>query len=107
MSRVLTSLIQLTCGTAECGCALHRIAQGGLDRLPLLDAAGLLLNNSLLTPESRKEDMHRSIEHPALSPLKQRFPDAKLLVTEFRAAVTVAVPRENIRDIATFLRDDP
>jgi NADH-quinone oxidoreductase subunit C len=51
--------------------------------------------------------MHRSIEHPALNPLKQRFPDAKLLVTEFRAAVTVVVPRENLADIATFLRDDP
>ncbi|MDB5354000.1 MAG: nuoC [Phycisphaerales bacterium] len=51
--------------------------------------------------------MHRSIEHPALNPLKQHFPDAKLLVTEFRAAVTVVVPRENLADIATFLRDDP
>ncbi|MDB5175013.1 MAG: nuoC [Phycisphaerales bacterium] len=50
--------------------------------------------------------MHRSIEHPALNPLKQRFPDARLLVTEFRGAVTVAVPRENLGEIATFLRDD-
>ncbi|MDB5289948.1 MAG: nuoC [Phycisphaerales bacterium] len=78
-----------------------------LCHVPVLDAAGLLLNNSLLTLEARKEDMHRSIEHPALNPLKQRFPDAKLLVTEFRAAVTVVVPRENLADIATFLRDDP
>ncbi|MDB5299615.1 MAG: nuoC [Phycisphaerales bacterium] len=50
--------------------------------------------------------MHRSIEHPALNPLKQRFPDARLLVTEFRGAVTVAVPRENLGEITTFLRDD-
>ncbi|HWE96314.1 MAG TPA: NADH-quinone oxidoreductase subunit C [Tepidisphaeraceae bacterium] len=50
--------------------------------------------------------MHRSIEHPALNPLKQRFPDTKLLVTEFREMVTVAVPRENLLDIATFLRDE-
>ncbi|MDB5329727.1 MAG: nuoC [Phycisphaerales bacterium] len=50
--------------------------------------------------------MHRSIEHPALNPLKQRFPDAKLLVTEFRGMVTVAVPRENLLGIATFLRDE-
>jgi NADH-quinone oxidoreductase subunit C len=51
--------------------------------------------------------MHRSIEHPALKTLKQRFPQTKLLVGEFRDMITVIVPRENLLEICTFLRDDP
>ena len=51
--------------------------------------------------------MHHSIVHPALKPLKTTFPDAKFLIGEFRGAVTVVVPRENIKDVCTFLRDDP
>jgi NADH-quinone oxidoreductase subunit C len=50
--------------------------------------------------------MPRTINHPALQPLKHRFPDAKLLVGEFRDMVTVVVPREKIREVARFLRDD-
>ena len=49
----------------------------------------------------------RTINHPALAPLKARFPDVKFLVNEFRDMVTVVVPREHIRAVATFLRDDP
>ena len=49
----------------------------------------------------------RSITHHALAPLKARFADTKFLVNEFRDAVTVVVPRERLRDVATFLRDDP
>jgi NADH-quinone oxidoreductase subunit C len=48
--------------------------------------------------------MHH-VTHPALAPLKERFPDTKLLVGEFRGMVTVVVPREKIREVATFLRD--
>ncbi|MGH7213171.1 MAG: NADH-quinone oxidoreductase subunit C [Tepidisphaeraceae bacterium] len=51
--------------------------------------------------------MAHTINHPALAPLKARFPDVKLLVGEFRDMVTVVVPREHIRAVATFLRDDP
>ena len=47
-----------------------------------------------------------TIDHPALQPLKAAFPETKFLVNEFRGAVTVVVPRENIRAVATFLRDD-
>ena len=47
-----------------------------------------------------------TIDHPALQPLKAAFPATKFLVNEFRGAVTVVVPRENIRAVATFLRDD-
>jgi NADH-quinone oxidoreductase subunit C len=50
--------------------------------------------------------MARTINHPALQPLKARFPDTKLLVGEFRDMVTVVVPREQILDVCTFLRDD-
>lgn len=50
--------------------------------------------------------MPRSITHPALAPLKERFPQTKFLVGEFREMVTLVVPREAIRDVAMFLRDD-
>ena len=49
----------------------------------------------------------RTIDHPALQPLKNRFTDSKLLVGEFRDMVTVVVPREVIVPVCTFLRDDP
>ncbi len=51
--------------------------------------------------------MPRTITHPALVPLKARFPEIKFLVGEFRDMVTVVVPRENIRQVALYLRDDP
>ena len=51
--------------------------------------------------------MSRTIDHPALQPLKNQFPDVKLLVGEFRDMVSVVVPREAILRVCTFLRDDP
>src|SRR5687767_13545004 len=51
--------------------------------------------------------MARTINHPALQPLKQQFPGTKFLVGEFRDMVTVVVPREAIVQVCTFLRDDP
>jgi NADH-quinone oxidoreductase subunit C len=51
--------------------------------------------------------MPRTISHVALAPLKARFADVKLMAGEFRDMVTVVVPRENIRDVSFFLRDDP
>jgi len=51
--------------------------------------------------------MSTTIEHPALQPLKSRFPEHKFLVGEFRDMVTVVVPREAIVAVATFLRDEP
>jgi NADH-quinone oxidoreductase subunit C len=50
--------------------------------------------------------MPRTIEHPSLQPLKARFPDARLFVGEFRDMVTVVVPRENLVEVATYLRDE-
>jgi NADH-quinone oxidoreductase subunit C len=50
--------------------------------------------------------MHRTINHRALAPLKEKFPATKFLVGEFRDMVTVVVPREAIVDVCTFLRDD-
>ena len=49
----------------------------------------------------------RTIDHPALQPLKARFADTRFLVNEFRDRVTVAVPREQIVPVSMFLRDDP
>ena len=51
--------------------------------------------------------MSRTIDHPALAPLKAAFPHVKFLVGEFRDMVTVVVPRENIVEVCRFLRDDP
>ena len=51
--------------------------------------------------------MPRTTEHPSLQPLKSAFADTKFLVSEFRDMVTVVVPRERIRAVCTFLRDDP
>lgn len=48
-----------------------------------------------------------SIDHPALPALKARFPQTKFLVGEFRDMVTVVVPRENIVEVCTYLRDEP
>ena len=51
--------------------------------------------------------MPRTINHPALAPLKNRFTDTKLFVGEFRDMVTVVVPRERLLDVCRFLRDEP
>jgi NADH-quinone oxidoreductase subunit C len=51
--------------------------------------------------------MPRTINHPALQPLKNRFPQTKFLVGEFRDMVTVVVPRETILDVSRFLHDEP
>jgi len=56
---------------------------------------------------SHNPAMHRVIHHPALAPLKARFPEIKFLVGEFRQMVTVVVPREDIVKVSRFLRDDP
>jgi NADH-quinone oxidoreductase subunit C len=51
--------------------------------------------------------MPRTINHPALQPLKNQFPGTKFLVGEFRDMVSVVVPRQAIVPVCTFLRDDP
>lgn len=51
--------------------------------------------------------MARTINHPALAPLKARFPQTKFLVGEFRDMITVVVPREAIADVCKYLRDEP
>ena len=51
--------------------------------------------------------MARTINHPALQPLKQQFAGTKFMAGEFRDMVTVVVPRESIVPVCTFLRDDP
>jgi NADH-quinone oxidoreductase subunit C len=51
--------------------------------------------------------MRRTFTHPAMSALKSRFADAKLLVGEFRDMQTVVVPRENLVEVSRFLRDEP
>ena len=51
--------------------------------------------------------MAHDIKHPALRPLKDRFPATKFLAKEFRGMVTVVVPRESIVEVCSFLRDEP
>jgi NADH-quinone oxidoreductase subunit C len=49
----------------------------------------------------------RTIDRPALAPLKEKFPGIGLGVREFREMVTVLVPRDAIEPVCRFLRDDP
>jgi NADH-quinone oxidoreductase subunit C len=51
--------------------------------------------------------MSSTISHTALQPLKAKFPEVKFLVHEFRGMTTVVVPREQIKAVSLFLRDDP
>jgi len=51
--------------------------------------------------------MHRVIHHPALAPLKAKFPEIKFLAGEFRQMVTVVVPRAHIVEVGKYLRDEP
>jgi NADH-quinone oxidoreductase subunit C len=51
--------------------------------------------------------MARTIEHRALQPVKARFADTKFFVGEFRDMVSLVVPREKLREVCLFLRDDP
>jgi NADH-quinone oxidoreductase subunit C len=51
--------------------------------------------------------MAAAIDHPALQPLKAKFPETQFLVKEFRGMVTVVVPRGRIVPVCSFLRDDP
>ncbi len=63
------------------------------------------LSNNL--PAPTKPLMPRTINHPALQPLKSKFPEIQFFVGELRDMVTVVVPREHIVPVCTFLRDDP
>ncbi len=51
--------------------------------------------------------MSVTIDHPALPALKARFPEKRFLVNEFRGMVTVVVAREDLVEVARFLRDEP
>jgi len=42
-----------------------------------------------------------------MAPLKAKFPQVKFFVGQFRDMTTVVVPRENILEVATYLRDEP
>lgn len=66
----------------------------------VLDAGTRIFNNSGMAH-------HRTIVHPALGPLKAKFPEIKFFVGQLRDKVTVVVPREEIRRVCTYLRDDP
>jgi NADH-quinone oxidoreductase subunit C len=48
----------------------------------------------------------KTIKHRALPALKQKFRSIGLKVGEFRDQVTVVVPREQLKAVITFLRDD-
>jgi NADH-quinone oxidoreductase subunit C len=50
--------------------------------------------------------MAHNIHHPALPPLKAKFPNVKFLVGEFRDMVTVVVPKESLLEVGRYLRDE-
>src|SRR5687768_13112488 len=72
---------------------------GARSKAAHLDVSFALLNN---LPQL----MPTTIQHPALEPIKAKFPDTKFLVGEFRDMVTLVVPREKILPVCRFLRDD-
>ena len=47
-----------------------------------------------------------NLDHPSLPHLKQAFPDAGLVATEFRGQTTVVAPPRVLYDVLKFLRDD-
>ncbi len=51
--------------------------------------------------------MSRTIQHPAIPAMKQKFPDIRFLAAEFRDIVSVVVPRERLIEVCMYLRDDP
>lgn len=42
-----------------------------------------------------------------INKLREKFPNALTAIKEFRGDTTVTIPRESLRDVARFLRDDP
>lgn len=48
-----------------------------------------------------------NLDHPTLPLVKQSFPDAKILATEFRGQTTLVVPKESLHALLAFLRNDP
>lgn len=48
-----------------------------------------------------------TLHHPTLPLLKQRFPDVKLVATEFRGLTTLIAPAAAAHDILQFLKSDP
>lgn len=47
-----------------------------------------------------------NLDHPTLPLVKARFPDARLLATEFRGDTTLVVTKDVLHDVMAFLRDD-
>ena len=47
-----------------------------------------------------------NLDHPSLGPLKEAFPGAGLVATEFREETTVVVPPTKLHDVLRFLRHD-
>ncbi len=48
-----------------------------------------------------------TIDHPTLPLVKQQFPGARLIATEFRDQSTLVVEPDQLHDVMRFLRDDP
>ena len=48
-----------------------------------------------------------NLDHPTLPLVKQRFPNRRLLATEFRGVTTLIVEPKDVHEVLAFLRDDP
>src|SRR5690348_12460687 len=48
-----------------------------------------------------------NLDHPTLPLVKQRFPNVKLLATEFRGQTTLVVPKNHLHEVLAFLRQEP
>jgi NADH-quinone oxidoreductase subunit C len=47
-----------------------------------------------------------NLDHPTLALVKARFPNVRMLATEFRGQTTLVVRREHLHEVLAFLRDD-
>ncbi|MFO0830159.1 MAG: NADH-quinone oxidoreductase subunit C [Phycisphaerales bacterium] len=48
-----------------------------------------------------------SIDHPTLPVIKAAFPGVKFMAAAFRGQTTLIVPKEKLKEVARYLRDDP
>ena len=50
--------------------------------------------------------MPPTLDHPALPLIKSKFPDVKLLATEFRGLTTLVAPAQSMHEVLAFLKSD-
>ncbi|MBL4702816.1 MAG: NADH-quinone oxidoreductase subunit C [Phycisphaeraceae bacterium] len=63
-------------------------------------------SENLASPAIAPAPASPTLGHPTLPLLKKQFPNVRFLATAFRGQTTVVLPKENLLEVAAFLRDD-